>query len=283
MLAERGIGEWGFAALVEADGHRILFDTGGRPDTVLENARELGVELASIQDVVLSHNHGDHTGGLLTLRREVAKEKADALSRAHVGRGIFWERPGNRPSGWRGMPEVKVAYEKLGGSFIEHSAPAEIHPGVWITGPVPRTHPERNWGPGVTRVQSPDGLVEDTIPESQSLIIDTDQGLVVISGCGHAGMINTIEYARSAIREAPIHAALGGFHLLRASDEHLTWTGEKLRAMGLEHFLGAHCTGLEPVYQLREAAGLTRSRSVVGAVGASFKLGEGIDPLSLAR
>ena len=75
MLADtKGIGEWGFAALVEADGHRLLFDTGARPETVLANARELGVDLADVTEVVLSHHHGDHTGGLLTLRRELAKD-----------------------------------------------------------------------------------------------------------------------------------------------------------------------------------------------------------------
>src|SRR5205814_1855989 len=62
MLADPGIGEWGYAAVVEVDGHRILFDTGSRPDTVLINAKELGVDLASIKEVVLSHNHDDHTG-----------------------------------------------------------------------------------------------------------------------------------------------------------------------------------------------------------------------------
>src|SRR6185295_6128593 len=67
MLADRGVGEWGFSALVEADGHRLLFDTGYRPETVLKNAAELGVDLAGVTEVVLSHHHGDHTGGLLTL------------------------------------------------------------------------------------------------------------------------------------------------------------------------------------------------------------------------
>jgi 7,8-dihydropterin-6-yl-methyl-4-(beta-D-ribofuranosyl)aminobenzene 5'-phosphate synthase len=72
MLAEEGMGEWGFSALVEADGRRILFDTGLRPETVLQNARHLGIDLSGVTDVVLSHHHGDHTGGLLTLRRELA-------------------------------------------------------------------------------------------------------------------------------------------------------------------------------------------------------------------
>src|SRR4051795_13762230 len=95
MLADRGMGEWGFSVLVEADGHRILFDTGMHPQTVLDNARELGVDLSNVTDVVLSHHHGDHTGGLLALRRELIKANPEALSRFFVCRGIFLPRPGD--------------------------------------------------------------------------------------------------------------------------------------------------------------------------------------------
>src|SRR5689334_9012911 len=85
MLTDsQGIGEWGFAALVETGGRRILFDTGARPDTVWKNVQELKLDLSTITDVILSHNHGDHTGGLLTLRRELAKKNPKALTKAHV-------------------------------------------------------------------------------------------------------------------------------------------------------------------------------------------------------
>jgi len=281
MLADtKGVGEWGFGALVEADGRRILFDTGKFPETVLRNSRELGVDLSTVDEAILSHNHIDHTGGLVALRRELSKSNPKALSRAHVGRGIFWERPDDKPE--ESALTVRKAYEELGGSFIEHAGPAEIHPGMWLTGPVPRVHPERNWS-DVKNVRTPEGLVEDNIPEDQSLLIETESGLIVISGCGHAGVINTLEYARKTVKEAPIHAALGGFHLFRASREHLVWTGTKLREMGLEHLLGAHCTGIEAVFQLRESAGLDRDHCLVGAVGAYFELGKGIKPLDSTR
>jgi 7,8-dihydropterin-6-yl-methyl-4-(beta-D-ribofuranosyl)aminobenzene 5'-phosphate synthase len=281
MLAEsKGVGEWGFSALVDADGQKILFDTGKFPDTVLRNSRELGIDLSTIEEVILSHNHIDHTGGLATLRRELSKSNPKALSRAHVGRGIFWERPGDKPE--ESALTVRKAYEELGGAFIEHAGPAEIHPGMWLTGPVPRVYPEKNWS-DVSKVRSPEGLVEDTIPEDQSLVIETESGLVVISGCGHAGIINTLEYARKTVEDAPIHAALGGFHLFRASSEHLAWTGGKLHEMGLQNFLGAHCTGIEAVFRLRESAGLERDHCLVGSVGAVFELGTGIEPLDLAR
>jgi len=281
MLADtEGVGEWGFAALVEADGRRILFDTGKFPETVLRNSRELGVDLSTVEEVILSHNHIDHTGGLVALRLELSKTHPKSLSRAHVGRGIFWERPDDGPE--ESVLTVRKEYQELGGTFVEHAGPVEIHPGMWLTGPVPRIHPERNWS-GVSKVRSPEGLVEDTIPEDQSLLIETASGLVVISGCGHAGIINTLEYARKTLKDAPIHAALGGFHLFRASTESLDWTGTKLREMGLENLLGAHCTGIEAVFRLRESAGLDRDHCLVGAVGASFELSKGIEPRDLAR
>src|SRR5438552_12554248 len=93
MLADAGIGEWGFSALVEADGHPILIDTGARPNTVLENARELHIDLSHVEEVVLTHFHADHVGGLLTLRRALQKENPAAISRVHVAQGIFYSRP----------------------------------------------------------------------------------------------------------------------------------------------------------------------------------------------
>ncbi|MGH9832649.1 MAG: MBL fold metallo-hydrolase [Blastocatellia bacterium] len=276
-----GIGEWGFAAIVEVDGQRILFDTGARPDTVLKNARELGVDLSTVKDVILSHNHSDHTNGLLTLRREFAKANPTALARAHVGKGIFWNRPA--ASGEANvMVKIKPEYEAAGGAFIEYNEPKEILPGVWLTGPVPRVHPERNWSGG-GRMKTPDGLAEDTVPEDMSLVAVTNKGLVVISGCGHAGIINTLEHARQKIKASPVHAALGGFHLFALDDEKLNWTAGKLKEFGLRHFLGAHCTGIEAVYHIRRQAGLDRQSCLVSAVGSSFTLDKGIDPLSLAR
>lgn len=277
-----GIGEWGFAALVEADGHRLLVDTGARAETVLRNAAELGIDLSTVTDVVITHNHSDHTGGLIVLRRELAKQNRRALSRAHVAQGIFLSRlsPDGKES--NGLLPLKTAYEELGGVFTEHPGPVQLLPGVWLTGPVPRLHPERNWS-GTLRLQTPRGPVEDTVPEDASVVVVTPEGLVVISGCGHAGIVNTLQYARKVVKDAPIHAAVGGFHLFAASDERLAWTATHLRELGLGHFLGAHCTGVEAVFRIRQLAGLTRRTAVVSAVGSSFTLGSGLDALALAR
>jgi 7,8-dihydropterin-6-yl-methyl-4-(beta-D-ribofuranosyl)aminobenzene 5'-phosphate synthase len=284
MLTDRaGVGEWGFSALVEADGHRLLFDTGARPETVLRNARELKIDLSDVTEVILSHHHGDHVGGLLTLRRELAKQKPDVLKKTYAGAGVFLPRQG--PDG-REVNEsllLKKDYEELGGSFVLIDRPTELFAGAWLTGPVPRTHPERNWTV-LRKIQHPDGrLVEDNLPEDMSLVFDTDKGLVLISGCGHAGIINTLEYARQKVRETQIHAALGGFHLFEADAATLDWTAAKLRSMGLENFLGAHCTGIESVFGLRQRLSLARGSCAVGAVGSRFSLKSGLEPGAIAR
>ncbi len=276
-----GIGEWGFSALVEADGHRVLVDTGLHPETVLQNARDLKIDLSDVHEVILTHNHGDHVGGLLTLRRELMKKDPAALSVAHVGKGIFYSRPLPDREGNR-MIAIRKDYEATGGKFVERSDWAEIFPGAWLTGPVPRKYPERNWS-GNIKVQTPDGLVEDTIPEDQALILNTTQGLVVLTGCGHSGLVNILTYTNKEFGDKPVYGVVGGLHLLAATDDQLDWTGDKMKEFKVANLVGAHCTGIEAVYHLRQRAGLTRKSSVVGTVGTTFTLSEGIMPGELAR
>ena len=276
-----GIGEWGFSALVEFDGNRILVDTGAHPDTVLQNARDLKIDLSNVKEAILTHNHWDHVGGLLTLRKEMMKANPSALSVVHVARGIFYSRPA--PHGEDNeMIALKKEYEATGGRFIEHEEGAEILPGAWLTGPVPRKYPERNWSVS-GKVQTPSGLIEDTIPEDQSLVLNTPQGLVVITGCGHAGVINILTFAEEKFPGEPVQAIVGGLHLFPASDQQLDWTADKLKDFKVANLLGAHCTGIEAVYRIRERLGLPRRCAVVGSVGSSFVLGEGIHAGPLAK
>ncbi len=284
MLADgKELGEWGFSALVEVDGHRILFDTGAHPDVVLRNADSLKVDLSTVPDVVLSHSHSDHTIGFLPLRQSVVTKTPSALARTYVGLGIFYPRAEirNAPMGNR-MQVIKADYETTGGVFVVAEKPVQLFPGVWLTGPVPRKYPEHNWS-GSAEVMAPTGRTEDNLPEDMALICDTANGLVVLTGCGHAGVINIIEYARAFVRPARVHALIGGIHLFSASDETLKWTGDKLREFGVDNLLGAHCTGIETVYRLRHDLALDRAHAVVGAVGAGFELGRGIKPGAIAK
>lgn len=282
MLADDGFGEWGFAALVTVDGRRLLFDTGANDDTVLRNLKALKLDLADVETVILSHNHWDHVTGLLPLRRQYMTASPKALSRVYGGLGIFWPRISAAGQVDDTMLRIRSAYTGTGGAVTEVAKPIELFPGVWLTGPVPRVHPERNWS--VTgRVRSPAGDVEDTVPEDMALVIQTDQGLIFVFGCGHAGVINTLEHARKTIDPAPVKAIIGGLHLFAADDKHLAWTAAQLKTFGVQQLVGAHCTGIEAVYRIRELAGLTRQTCMVGAVGASYSLASGINAGRVAR
>ena len=282
MLADEGIGEWGFAALVEADGRQLLVDTGARPETVLSNLRDLKIDLSPVRDVVLTHFHGDHTGGLMTLRTELKKRNAAALSRAHGATGLFYGRP--LPNGGESNPmlAIRPQFEATGGEFVEHDRATELLPGVWLTGPIARKFPERNWS-GSGKVRTPGGVVEDTVPDDQSVVVNTAGGLVVITGCGHAGIVNILTAIDTQFAHRPVHAILGGLHLFAATDEQVDWTADQLKRFGVRYLMGAHCTGVESLYRLRSRIGLNRQTAVVGAVGAGFDLGKGLQAGRIAK
>jgi 7,8-dihydropterin-6-yl-methyl-4-(beta-D-ribofuranosyl)aminobenzene 5'-phosphate synthase len=278
MLADQGLGEWGYSALVEVDGRKFLFDTGANPDVVLKNAASLGIDLSKVEDVVISHNHDDHTGGLIMLRRELMKNNLRAMCRTHASANIFLPRLKTDGSDDNGLTPLRAEYERLGGQFIRHGSTAELAPGVWFTGPVPRKYPETNWSTEDLKLHTADGDVTDNVPEDAALVFATPEGLVVLTGCGHAGIVNISEYAQTIAGPARVFAVIGGLHLVAKTDEVVDWTGAHLRHLGVRYLLAGHCTGIEATWRLRATLGLTRNTAPVSNVGSSFTLGKGIQP-----
>ena len=262
MLSDSHIGEWGFSAMIEVDGERILFDAGSRENTVVQNAKELSINLDNIDNIFLSHNHKDHTGGLITLK----KEYPNSFKKAHVGEGIFYSRP-NAEGDDNYILSNKNTLENLGIKFISHKNPTQLIPGLWTTGQVPRKYDEKNWSGVSKMIDSKGNIVEDIIPEDQSLFFDTENGIVLISGCGHAGLANTLDYVQKIIPGRPIYKIIGGFHLLKLNNDKLEWTAKKMREAGVNYFVGAHCTGLNSTYSIRNFLGLTSESALVGSVG----------------
>ncbi len=248
--------------MIEVDGERILFDAGSRENTVLQNAKELNINLDNLDNIFISHNHKDHTGGLITLK----KEYPNSFKNAHVGEGIFYSRP-NPDGDGNYILSSRNTLENLGIKFISHKNPTQLVPGVWTTGQVPRKYDEKNWSGVSKMIDSKGNTVEDIIPEDQSLFFDTENGIVLISGCGHAGLANTLDYVQKIIPGRPIYKIIGGFHLLKLSNDKLEWTAGKMREAGVNYFVGAHCTGLNSTYSIRNFLGLTSERALVGSVG----------------
>ncbi len=270
MLADtHGVGEWGFSALVETDSTRILLDVGGRPTTVRDNAAELKLDLGGIQQVILSHNHFDHTSGLTAIRQRFPDGKT--LSTAYIGAGFFLRD--TVPVGMR-TPD-SLAYTASGGRFTVVERFLKIAPGIWLTGPVPRKYPEKNY-PLNRHIHTAAGTREDNVSEDMSMIIETPKGLVLLTGCGHAGIVNIMDYVQQQFPGQKITAVIGGIHLLDTPDEQVAWTAGKLKDAGIQYFIGAHCTGINATYKIRELTGLTKTTCLVGAVGMTFDLDHGI-------
>jgi len=286
-----GVGEWGFAALIETPGKSILFDTGLKSETVLTNARLLNVDLSKVEEVVLSHFHTDHTGGLLTLREAYKKENLNALSTVYVGKGFFTQRFDVKHTAVYSLPnpgftrsfstpgDFRSAAEATGIRFVIVDSVRELAPGVVLTGPINRIHPEKNISPGFF-LKSGDGYIADTVPESQVVGIDTDQGWLLVSGCGHAGIVNASEQLLK-IKNQPIHMGLGGFHMFRANEETISWTAGKLREFGYKKIVGAHCSGAHATQELGDYLGLPRSSISIGAIGTRVDSALVIHPASI--
>jgi 7,8-dihydropterin-6-yl-methyl-4-(beta-D-ribofuranosyl)aminobenzene 5'-phosphate synthase len=244
--ARPGLGaEHGLAVLVESPRGAVLFDAGAS-GLVLENAAALGLNLPAVSAVALSHGHNDHTGGLSAVLERLSAEVAVYAHPAAMQRKYV--RRAGKPVRSIGIPEVP------GGSRMRLSAePREIIPGVTLLGQVPRsTAYEDTGGPFFLDAEGrrPDFLADDT-----SLLVRTAAGHVLVCGCAHAGIVNTLRHASELIGGRHFAAVLGGMHLGGASAHRLKRTVEDLGEFEIDAILPGHCSGEAIWAALRETRG----------------------------
>jgi 7,8-dihydropterin-6-yl-methyl-4-(beta-D-ribofuranosyl)aminobenzene 5'-phosphate synthase len=234
------VAEHGFAALVEKGGRRILFDTG--QGTALEpNLDALGVEPESFDALVLSHGHYDHTGGIPSL---LGRLKPDIAVFAHPEATSAKYALDNGETRYIGAAAaVKCFLSNLGGFLVPTKSTTEIFPGVWATGEIPRK--SRAEPPAARFKKDAEGKEIDTIPDDQALFARSDSGTVLLLGCCHAGLENTLDFVADTTKSRKIHAVIGGTHLRSASEERLENSIEALRRHDVAIFAPCHCSGNE--------------------------------------
>lgn len=232
LLAEHGV-----SFHIEVDDHFLLFDTG-QGLALWHNAKQLGLELDRVEQIVLSHGHYDHAGGLL-----------EALEL--TGPVDFYLHPQaleakyNRNGREIGAPFADAQLSSLIRRRVDTLGPTEIIPGIHVTGEIPRSNSiEDTGGPFY---QNAERTLADRLPDDQSLYLESSKGLIVLLGCGHAGVVNTLEYIRKLSGDQPIYALMGGMHLLHATPERLVFTGDYLEQLGIDYLAPNHCTGLDAV------------------------------------
>jgi 7,8-dihydropterin-6-yl-methyl-4-(beta-D-ribofuranosyl)aminobenzene 5'-phosphate synthase len=267
--------EHGFSALVSVrrgtTTTTLLFDTGLSPDAMVTNAGRLGADLSQIQAVVLSHGHFDHSGGLAGLAG-----KRGIRSLPMVVHPLIWTRrrmavPGRAPEE---LPTLsKAALEHEGFSVIERREPSLlVDRCVLITGEVDRTTEfEHGMPPAHQAWNGADWLPDPLVLDDQALVVHLrGQGLVVLTGCGHAGAINIVRHAQRLTAVPGLHALVGGLHLSGpAFEPTIGPTVRALSALDPALLVPGHCTGWRAQHTLADA----QPKSwVAGSSGSSFRL-----------
>ncbi len=231
------IAEWGIGILIETDGARILLDTG-QSISVTHNANLLGIDLSTIDKLVLSHGHYDHTGGLKEVLAKTGPidviAHPDMWGNKYIVFGEF-QRP-------IGVPFPREEIESLGARFKLTKDPVWITDNMVTTGEIPMVNDYEQIDAGMS-VKVGDAFEPDQLLDDLALGIKTEAGLIVILGCAHRGMINTIHHLQQVTGEQRVHCVLGGTHLISATPERLALTTADLKQIGVQKLGVSHCTG----------------------------------------
>ncbi len=251
--------DWGYAALIEYDGKRILFDTGNNPEILAQNAKAKSVDLAKLDFVVMSHRHGDHMGGLTYLLRVNPTVKIYAPKEGFGVYGAdlpstFYRKdaalpPEQRYYGGRPPEVMRFGSAWPGANFQLVDKSAEITPDIHL----------------IALVSDKPGTLE---LHELSLAIHTPDGMVVVVGCSHPGIDKIVEAA--AAIDPRIHLIVGGFHLVAASDSDIETIVITLRdKFKVEYVAPGHCTGEPAFAALKKAFG---DRYLYAGLGTTLAL-----------
>lgn len=228
--------EHGFSVLIEAEDKKILVDTGATGIAVTHNLNLLGIRPPDIDSIVLSHGHNDHAGGLCHFPARIITHP-DA----------FFKRYLVAPSGEKF--DLTCADSDTFKDRVDfHRGPVQLAKGIWTTGEVQRRH---DWESlNRFRIEKNGTNEPDPVMDDQGVIINSSHGLVVVAGCSHAGIINTIEQAVDISGIPDVYCVIGGFHLIGTSETRISKTIEEFKRLNVKKIVPIHCTGFEGIKRI---------------------------------
>jgi len=258
--AQRGLRtEHGFALWIEAEGRRILFDTG-RSGLLIKNAKRLGIPLEQTDAIVLSHGHDDHAGGLQAVMELAPQAMLYLHPRACLPR---YAQVGESAPHSVGMPQVywdKILAQPARLRWT--SSRFSLFPGAFITGPIPREiaaedETGQHW-------LDPEGQQPDAFLDDQALWFCTSRGPLAVLGCAHVGVLNTLREVRRQARRDQVFGFIGGLHLGNATPDRIAATAKGLEGLGVQSLAPCHCTGEATEAALRQVFGVSSRELRVG-------------------
>jgi len=285
LIAEHGVS---FFVDIKDTNKKIIFDAGLTDNTLIENMKRMDINAKSINIIALSHGHLDHVGAMTNLIRKIAGPPAPRnWSKKVTIKEIYsWikshkvplithpaalrERWIIFPSGDKYGPMITLGdeYEAAGAELILSEEPYKLNEGCWLTGSVPRKTFEKSGTPKTFTYRVKGEFKRDYIDDDQAIVLNIkDRGLVIITGCAHSGILNTIYHAQDISGVDKIYAVIGGFHLASSTKEEIKETVKLLKELNPELVSAFHCTGFEAV---KEFAIQMSEEFSHGAVGTKF-------------
>ena len=257
VYVSRLLGQFGFSAHLEIKDnkgkkHFVIFDTGSNKNALLHNIKALKLDLAPVESIILSHGHYDHTSATVEIAKK-AKGKVRVYAHPNAFQPKYKIKKGKKEP--HGMPkgEGRTEIERTGAQIIETVSPTEIIPGVMASGQIPRvTSFEKLTWRNMTVI---DGTpVRDKLLDDQALFINiARKGVLVVCGCAHAGLVNTLEHALNVTKTKKLYGFIGGTHMIHPKETRLKETIAHLKKLDLQLISPAHCTGHKSIAALNQA------------------------------
>lgn len=287
------LAEHGFSVLIQLDDleKKILWDAGVSNDTLAENMRRMKLDARVISKIALSHGHSDHFAGMTTILKAMdlrleEKEWGKDVSQDDIKQWMaetriplvfhpaalrerWWRKQDGNLVGPELPPPVRE-WEAAGATLVPSEKPYKLAEGCWTTGYIPRRSFEKFGRPSQLLYRNGSEFLPDDLEDDQAIVIHLkDKGLVVLSGCAHSGIVNTVRYAKEFTGIGAVHAVIGGFHLSGASDEDITKTIESIREEKPAYVIPSHCTGF---HAMSRFAMEMPEEFIEGVVGATYIL-----------
>ena len=234
------VAEWGLSILIDAYGCKVLLDTG-QTFSAAHNAIELGIDLSKVDKIVFSHGHYDHTGGLLHILKSINRE-IEVIAHPDIWADKYIKPPRHHER-YIGVPFSRQAAEALGAVFKLTREPVWITESVVTSGEIPMAN-EYERIDSTLYVKKTGQLEPDPLWDDQALFIKSNKGLIIVLGCAHRGIINSIKHAQEFTGVQRIYAVIGGTHLVSASRQRIELTVAELKKVGVQKLGVSHCTGL---------------------------------------